>query len=110
MARTFNAIVSKWRSRVYGHDIVHSSRSLYFHRYQLSVDTAGGSYTAGWFRTKKELRECGRKKWAGRAYRVYDKWKSVEPEMLTDMKSLAILLGWCNYSNIHDAPLDLSPK
>ena len=101
-------IISKHRRSCYGYDIVHSARSLYFHRYELSVETAGGSYTAGWFRTKKDAHECRKSKWANRDFRIYDKWKSVNQEMLDDMKTLAKLLNWRNYSNIHDAPL--SPR
>lgn len=101
-------IVSKWRIRCYNYDIVHTARSLYFHRYILSVETAGGSYSAGWFRTKKDALYCRRNEWTGRDFRVYDKWESVDLEMLDDMKTLVKLLKWRDYSSIHDAPLSFN--
>jgi hypothetical protein len=103
-----NDIVSKYRGLCYGYDIIHSARALYFYRYQLSVNTAGGSYTAGWFRTKKDAHACRKSEWAGRDYRIYDKWKSVEKAMLDDTKTLARLLKWRDYNSIHDAPLSLT--
>jgi len=106
----FHNITSKWHRRYQSicYDIVHASRSLYFHRYQLSVVTTGGSYSAGWFRTKKDAHECRRRSWPGRPYRIYDKWNSVDQEMLNDMKTLAKLLKWRGYCDIHSAPLNLS--
>lgn len=102
-------IVAKWRCRyTYDSDFAHTARSKFFHRYELSVDTAGGSYTAGWFRTKTELHLHRRRHWHDRSYEIYDTWSWTDPEVLADTKALAKHLGWRRYSNIHEAPLSLS--
>jgi hypothetical protein len=103
-----NGIALKWRRRYSReYDVIHRARALYFYRWELKVDTAGGIYSARSFRVKSDLHQYRRSQWRGRQFWVYDCWSRETPEMLADMKVLAKLLGWKNYTSIHDAPLAL---
>lgn len=103
-----SSIVAKWRRRyTFNYDVAHSARALFFYRWELHIDTAGGTYLAGGFRTKAALHADRQANWGGRKFWVHDHWRSVPTELLNDTKALAKLLGWRRCSNIHSAPLSL---
>lgn len=79
----YEQIVKKYKPH---YDIVFYARSAYFRRYALSVDTAGGYWTAGWFRTKAEAVKCAKNKYLKRDFTIYDEWDSIAKPILNDMK------------------------
>jgi hypothetical protein len=68
------------------YDIVFYARSAYLSRYTLSVDTAGGYWTAGWFKTKAEAVKYRKEKYPSLSFEIYDGWKSIAKPILDDMK------------------------
>lgn len=104
-AKKINEIRSKWRNRYsFNYDIVFHARAMYFYRWELKVDTAGGIYSARSFRIKSDLNKYRLENWKGRKFWINDCWLRASSETLADMKTLARLFKWRNYENLHDAP------
>ena len=79
----YKQIIKKYKPH---YDIVFYARSAYFNRYALSIDTAGGYWTAGWFRTKTEAVKYRKNKYPNYSFEIYDGWKSIIKPILDDMK------------------------
>ncbi len=100
-----SSIIKKHGNGPYCYNIVFNARKCHFRRWKLMIDTAGGYWTVGSFRTKKDLHKERISNWSGRLFTITDEWLSVQPELLADYKKIAKLLKWSKCENIFEAKL-----
>lgn len=82
-------IIDKYKRSNY--DIVFYAKSFLKHRYELTGDTAGGTFTYGAFRFKKDAIKYAKEKKVSNP-KIYDSWKSCRSDLLKDVKVVIRLL------------------
>jgi hypothetical protein len=85
--------IEKLKRQVWPMDLAFYARAAFRSRFTLSVDSAGGTFTAGWFPTRTQAMSAYRKRWKGRRYTIHDSFKSTRPELLKAFKRFVKLQG-----------------